>query len=94
MFEIDVGYNETERCDELKLTGADLCSKFGFSDGDVCDHNVLIRLVRENLEPLLDERVELEEFVTIHNPIRATPETMKYVDESLSVIVKYPERLD
>lgn len=34
-------------------------------------HSILRRLVREHVLPVLDQRVEVEEIETIHNPIRA-----------------------
>ncbi len=38
----------------------------------VDDKAVLVRLVREHLLPALDQRVEVVEIQTSHNPIRAT----------------------
>lgn len=86
----DAGCDNNYR-EEYVLEASELLSKWGFEDGDICDHELLIYLVRKHLQPLLDERVELEEIVTCHNPIRATIETRQYVDESISVKVKYPD---
>lgn len=71
----------------VRLFSAGLLSKWGFGDGDTpdhvydyCDehgipylswHPLLVRLVREFLLPVLDQRVEVVEISTHHNPIRA-----------------------
>lgn len=71
----------------LWLPSDDLLSKYGFGDGDEPDafwdwrdehgiediawHPTLRRLVREHLLPKLDQRVEVYDIETIHNPIRA-----------------------
>jgi len=73
---------------ELVLFTDDLLSKWGFNDGDLPDelddwlkargerigswHPVLCAVVRECLLPALDQRLEVQEIETIHNPIRAT----------------------
>lgn len=69
----------------IMLQAADLCSKFGFFDGDIvaeyCDENnvdlkgryhkdVLLHLVKKYLEPKLDAGISLYEISSIHNPIR------------------------
>ncbi|MES2596048.1 MAG: hypothetical protein V4662_11960 [Verrucomicrobiota bacterium] len=71
--------DEDETPAEVMLCSACLLSKWGFVDGDVLDwlpsrfdrRQVLCRLVREYLLPVLMERVEVMEIVTNHNPIRA-----------------------
>jgi hypothetical protein len=92
MFNIDE-WTDVRRSPTIELHASDLCSKWGFGDGDMCDHELLIKLVRENLAPLLDERVVLEEICTCHNPIRATDETIQFVDRDISVIVTHPDCL-
>lgn len=73
---------------KLHLFAESLFSKWGFNDGDIPDHIadalddaglptngwrvVLCRLVREHLVPALDQRVEVTEIETCHNPIRAS----------------------
>lgn len=63
------------------LNSASLLSKFGFMDGDQFDwtyehgvkdkHKLLIAMVREFILPKLEQKVEVYEIGTIHNPIRA-----------------------
>lgn len=69
----------------MRLSAYELCTKFGFSDGDIvgdyCDENkidlkkryhkdVLVKLVRKYLEPKLTPGISLYEICSIHNPIR------------------------
>jgi len=72
----------------LWLSSDCLLSKYGFNDGDEPDafwdwreergvediawHPTLRRIVREHLVPKLDQRVEVYDIETIHNPIRAS----------------------
>lgn len=81
---------------ELMIDGYGLLSKFGYSDGDMCNdyfeekvdcHKLICLLVKTHLQPLLDDRVELFEIVTGHNPIRATDETYDFVDPTISVTI-------
>ena len=58
-------------------------------------HTTLRRLVREHLAPKLDQRVELVDIETIHNPIRA--ETVDGVEVDWyadSLIMLTPEHVD
>lgn len=59
-----------------------LLSKWGFGDGDMLDdllfdnglpygHDVLIRVVRNKILPVIQQNVEVYEISTNHNPIRA-----------------------
>lgn len=69
------------------LRATDLYSKFGFEDGDMfmnfmwdefgygrAEHmtDPLIALVKTYLLPLLPEGMDVEEYASAHNPIRAT----------------------
>lgn len=72
----------------IHLIAEGLLSKWGFGDGDVLDdlsyalwadeglrigqQELLVAAVRKWLLPALDQRVEVVEVITIHNPIRAT----------------------
>jgi hypothetical protein len=65
-------------------------------------HTVLRRLVREHLAPKLDQRVELVDIETIHNPIRAETvdgvEVDWYADQPITltpdhVEIPFPEVL-
>lgn len=73
----------------MRLSAYELCTKFGFSDGDIvgdyCDENkidlkkryhkdVLVKLVRKYLEPKLTPGISLYEICSIHNPIRCDDE--------------------
>ncbi|MGV1944846.1 MULTISPECIES: hypothetical protein [unclassified Agrobacterium] len=91
------------------LDAGSLCSKWGFSDGDMFDedpfdtllfqgdgiwisgHLPLIASVRKFLVPKLDNRVVIEEIDTNHNPIRATEETMQFVDQGIEVEVTFDQ---
>ena len=46
-------------------------------------HKVLIRLIRERVLPALDQRVEIDEYGTIHNPVRARRVDGREVGEEL-----------
>lgn len=75
----------TEPC--VILVTAGLLSKWGFNDGDAPDNyldyceerglfpsswrDLLPRIVREHVLPVLDQRVEVTEISTNHNPVRA-----------------------
>ena len=67
----------------VRLHTSSLRSKWGFEDGDALgdalinhpslwdvEHEVLCKLVRKHIEPLLPKGVELQEIGTCHNPIR------------------------
>ena len=64
----------------VTLFSAGLLSKWGFCDGDLLEwlsefgrfdrRDVLCAVVRAKLIPVLKQTVEIEEVVTIHNPIR------------------------
>jgi len=72
----------------VRLFSDGLLSKWGFGDGDAPDHwldyrddhglpwqhwhPVLCELVHRFLLPALDQRVEMTQISTAHNPIRAT----------------------
>ena len=90
LFYIDNHNDEPYYREKIWLRSSSLLSKFGFGDGGICSHAVLIFLVRKHLAPLLDKRVVLQEYCTSHNPIRATDETMQYVDENILVLATYP----
>lgn len=77
---------ETEEANALDLWSPGLFSKFGFCDGDqlyewkekhlkprkeVNSAKLLVAAVRAYLLPALKQKVEVEIFETIHNPIRA-----------------------
>lgn len=65
----------------VTLFASGLLSKWGFDDGDLLDwiyefgdfdrHAVLCAVVRQKLLPALTQKVDVQEIVTIHNPIRA-----------------------
>jgi hypothetical protein len=71
----------------LRLYTPDLTSKWGFHDGDLLlvdartrelleatgadSHDLLVAIVRELVLPCLDQRIELVDLVTLHNPARA-----------------------
>lgn len=71
----------------LTLRAEDLCSKYGFHDGDLLsnftldmeidlrglgEHEVLIYLVKKHLLPAIPFPVLVKEIVCCHNPIRVT----------------------
>lgn len=96
---------------KLPLFSDCLLSKWGFGDGDEPDafwdwreehgepdvdwHATLRQLVREHLVPKLDQRVELIDVETTHNPIRANAvdgvEVDWYADSPIKLT---PERVD
>lgn len=51
----------------------------------------LIAAVRKYLVPKLDSRVVIEEIDTHHNPIRATEETIPFVDRNIEVEVTFDQ---
>lgn len=57
----------------------------------VSHHLPLIAAVRKYLVPKLDSRVVIEEIDTIHNPIRATEETMQFIDRGIEVEVTFDQ---
>lgn len=84
----------------------DLASKWGFCDGDILsefelwdlfetvdEHEVLIRLVRDHLLPLLPELTGVDEIETCHNPIRARTEADNDFCEDSDVSVKITEEM-
>lgn len=93
------------------LFSSGLLSKWGFNDGDlfeafmfdfggstcpVSQHDLLISAVRTYLVPELKQAVELQEVVTIHNPIRARTVDGRAVDwiEENPGITLEPESVD
>lgn len=70
------GFNDGDLTDEL----ADWFEAEGIDYARVAWHQVLCRLVREHLLPVLDQAVVVYEIGTIHNPIRAA--TVDGVDVS------------
>jgi hypothetical protein len=56
----------------------DYCDEHGIDWTRIEWHPILVRLVRTHLLPAIDQRVEVVEIETIHNPIRA--ETVDGVD--------------
>ena len=66
----------------MRFYTRDLLSKWGFGDGDMLDDlllnnditpnpKILIRVVREEVLPKIDQHMDLYQFSTSHNPIRA-----------------------
>ncbi len=77
----------------MRFYTSGLLSKWGFGDGDMLDemlwdagiylddsHTLLIRIVRELVLPRIEQKVEVFEIGTIHNPIRADTVNGKRVD--------------
>ncbi len=71
----------------MKILTKTLLSKWGLSDGDVLEpilrgmgfdlavlntHHVLIDLVRDHVLPKIENEIEFEVIITLHNPIRIT----------------------
>ena len=89
------------------LAASCLYSKYGFEDGDILaetmfdaqldsvegvdDHKAIEKLVREYLLPALPDKVEIEFYCTIHNPVRAADWPEGYISEAnANVSVEVP----